>query len=236
MFNLCIIDLVIIIVFIVYFIFGLKKGITKSAVSFLFALISIFFSSFFASYLSKFLFNSFIKENMLINISNALKNTVDQDILLRSNAVLSTFPDPILKLFSYYGITSDTINTSIYGTTEQATLIIMNMLSPIILDLIRIISFLVLSTILSLIIKPFKISLIRFAKLPVINVIDSALGGAFGLLKCILIILVFCTIINLVVPMSDDLANVFNEQSIKSTYLFKYIYYNNPIINILNSL
>ena len=205
-------DIILAMLVITFFISGMQRGLSRSVISLVGGIASVFLAGFLASYISEWIFDSFIRQNVINEVSNVLQDTIGQDVRTRSQAVLEIFPPFVSNVFAYYGVNAQSIDTSILETSQNATLQVVNMVSPIIINLIRTIVFVILLSTLSFIVRAITRTIGRVTRMPVIRQVDSLLGGGFGLFKCALFISVFCSIMYFVIPMLSNPPQIFSER------------------------
>lgn len=229
-------DIILIILVLAYFIEGRRKGFTRSVVGLAGGILSILLASFLSNYTSEWIFDTFMRQNITNEVSGVLQDTIGQDINTRSQAILAIFPPFVSNIFSYYGVTTQSISAGIFTASQNATLQIVNIIAPIIIDLMRKVSFVIISFLLLFIVRTITRPIIRLVRIPVIRQIDGILGGILGLAKCALIVFIFSFIIYFITPFMTAVPEAIKRETIDSTYIFKYVYYNNPLNTMLNTV
>lgn len=229
-------DIILIILVLAYFIEGKRKGFTRSVVGLVGGIISILLASFLSNYISEWVFDTFMRQNITNEVSGVLQDTIGQDINTRSQAILAIFPPFVSNIFSYYGVTAQSINVGIFTASQSATTQVVNIIAPIIIDLMRKLSFVIISFLLLFMVRSLTRPVIRLVRIPIIKQIDGLLGGILGLAKCALIVFIFSFIIYFITPLMATVPEAIKSETINSTYIFKYVYYNNPLNTMLNTV
>lgn len=229
-------DIILILVIFTFFISGMRRGFLRSIISLVGNILSIVLAGFLASYFSEWIFDIFMRPNITTKVYNVLQDTIGQDLQTRNQAIFSIFPSFVSNSLSCYGLSAQSINSSISSASQSTALQVVNAIAPIIVNFMRTIIFTILVILLSFVVRRITWMVGRIARLPILKQIDQLLGGFLGLIKCALFIFVFCTIIYIMVPMLENTPELLSRKTINATYVFKYFYYSNPLNSMLKTL
>ena len=104
---------------------------------------------------------------------------------------------------------------------------IVNLVSPIVIDLIRTICLVILFIVLMIVVKVAARVIDRIFRLPVLSGINSLLGAVLGLVKCAVLVMLVCFVVQVILPMTGISPGIFSQENIESSTLFKYVYQHN---------
>lgn len=229
-------DGIVILLFIIFVYDGFKRGVVKSAIDLIGALIALFLSYYMATQFSQIIFDSFIRQNLIESISKALNETSGKDVNTQVEAIFLSLPKYISNTLGFYGVTPHTINTTISSSVGNATEQVLSNISPVVINLIRSVLVSVLFVLLLSLVGVISRALNRAFRLPLLKQINEIAGAVFGVLKCVIILLVITLVLRVFIPTLSNVPDILSESTIDSTYIFKFIYNNNPLYSLLHSL
>ncbi|MBQ5810334.1 MAG: CvpA family protein, partial [Clostridia bacterium] len=128
------------------------------------------------------------------------------------------------------GIYDDILASQRETAHETAVMIGENVARPVITSIARMISSIIIFILLMFVFKLVVRAVNKVFKLPVIHGLNVFLGGALGVAKGIIVLIVACFAISLLMMFSDGSFLIFTPDNIEKTYLFKMIYNINPFI------
>lgn len=229
--NWLILDFTIVILFFIFIFSGFRVGLVKSLLSLINIALSLFISIYVSFGLSNLIYNQFIKENLI----NELQTSIDNSSI-NSESLISTFPNFISNSFSYYGITSKDLTDIINSGKEDIAYQILDVISPMFIQIIHLSLSMVLFFVFIIIFNIMSKWILSIFKIPVLSQINHLFGGILGILKGYLIVtlLIFC--LRSWAQSTNYNSNLFSYSSIESTFIFKHIYTNNLIYNIIQEM
>lgn len=220
-----ILDLAVVLTFGVFLFLGFKKGIISSFFSFVSSVFSGVLSAYFSRHLSLWVYSNIIGPAI---VRKAEKFMVGNS--LNSENFLNHFPKFISKYLESSGITPFSLehimNNNAYGIVPEK---ISEIFEPIVTDVLRSVFVVVLFIVFMFVSKLLVRFVLGLFKSSLMRKTNTFLGGIFGLLKGYMVIAVALCCLRAVVCVSPNTLNVFSEDNISNTIIFKEIYNNNPI-------
>ena len=230
-------DIIFIILIIVFIVAGAKKGLVKSLLDGLTSIISGVIAYLVAEPVSNFIYETAIRNFVKSKITDVLSLPSNDfnSITERVNAMVNEIPEGAVKLAAKFGFNINAEITAIVqkGSNEKNVLIeavmsniVDNVLTVLIEAIVLISLFVIISIILSAVIRFFD-DIIE--KIPLVKETNKITGGILGLLKAVVIIFVASTVLFFVAGVSD------NEEFISVIYsskIFELVNNNNPLLNI----
>ena len=119
-----------------------------------------------------------------------------------------------------------------YETRSEA--ILSNIVDPIIVTPLRIVLFLLIFTIAAIVLEAIANATKIINHIPVLSSVNEFIGGALGLIKAILILLIICIAVQFLISVTNDSLVFINTYTIDKTLFFKYIY-NFDLINFIEA-
>ena len=116
---------------------------------------------------------------------------------------------------------------------ELADSVLDSMVKPFVLTPIRMVIFLIIFGILSLILGILASKLTFINNIPIIGFANSVLGAVAGIIKALISLLIIAIIIKGIIIISENSIIFLNETTIQKTYLFDY-FYNLDVMKFLN--
>lgn len=120
-----------------------------------------------------------------------------------------------------------------FGYETRSEAILSNIIDPIVIVPLRIIFFLLIFIIVSLVLTAIANAAKLINHIPIISSVNELLGGILGFIKAILIILIICIFVRFLISLTNDSLVFINTFTIENTLFFKYIY-NFDIFSIMN--
>lgn len=228
-----ILDAIIFLLAVVFIVDGFKRGAVRSILDIVGFIIVLLVASSLSTFLADIIFNSFVRESMLNQINQSLSNSVGQDAGVRIHEVFNSLPSFISNTIKFYGVSEETLASSVPFSSANAAEEIIKSIAPVIIRLIKTVVFAVLFAILISLFKVFSRTLNRLFKIPVLKQVNELLGVVCGTLKCAILVFIICWLIRIFIPMLDNSPKIFSQENIDATILFKNIYYNNPLYTLL---
>ncbi len=232
-------DLVFIVLFAIIVFLSAKKGIIKTIIDFISFGVSSVSSALLANKVSPLLYSSLVEPL----IRSKLRSVVNRESFTNLNfsektaKLFDVFPKSGFNLANKFGLGSlksftGTLNGYKHSSDSDLINVIMNKISyNIMIPIVKIVVFVLLVVLITLLIKLFsKFFNSILKKIPFIGTANTFLGGVFGLLKCIVLAFVLCTVLYFIISASDNNGLV---SAVNSSLIYKYITGINPLINYI---
>ena len=197
---------------------GWKKGAVRPFINFLGSLISTLISTFISIPISKQIYNSFLRTFILHKL---------HDLCLRQKVEI--FPNYLILLFKLCKTNKSILSKII--SENNSEIILLNIISPFIINFIRVIIGSLLFFVIMTVIRRISRSLNLIFKAPILSQFNSALGAFFGLLKGFLISWVCILFLKIGLVYWNNPPKIFSQNNIDSSFVFEKFYYFNPITN-----
>lgn len=221
-----VLDAVTILIPILCIVFGYRRGFLRSVVQ----LVGLFAAFLVAMHLSSALapqvFDDFISQPLQETVISTIRESDTTSIEEQVQAVVDGLPEFLVNLLN----ADEAAKTALEQLSQQvdesapvvAETLVVNVIRPLAVSLIHFILFILLFAVLMLVVKLLTVIIKPLTKLPVLHQVDGVLGGAIGVLKGVLFVLVAVTAMQLLFP-----------QPLSETLLAKWIAENNPVAGIL---
>lgn len=220
------------IAFIAFMVCGFQKGAFRSFLGFVVSLFISFLSMHFASKVAEFTYENFICPYLEETI---LKSLSYNDVT--SFEVLKKIPSFISNFLKSKGITQRELNhimdNSVCFATHQR---ICNMLKPDIVRVLRSIIAFCIFTVLSISANIILWCTSKVFRFPIFGKTFRILGGFFGLFKGYVILITCMCCLKVTIPFWDSVPDIFSNESISGSVVFKELYNHNPVYEFLSNI
>ncbi len=227
-----ILDVSIVVVFLIFLFIGFKSGIMNAFLSFVGTVFSALFSIYVAGKISDWIYFDLIAPSFMKKIETLISQNS-----LSANSVLEKFPRLLINFLPDYGITPFSLNHIIDNNAKsEIPLKISELLAPTVINILKSWFTVLLFIIFVVLTKVISKFIVRLFKSSVIKKANTLLGGIFGLFKgYVAIVICMCCLKNLL-PFVQNVPEVFSDESISNTLVFKELYYNNPIGELFKNI
>ena len=175
----------------------------------------------------------FIRPPMVEQIQGAIDNTVGQDIAAQVQQILDTLPQFLSQSLSGYGMNADQIGQAMNSASDNTAGAVADLIAPVVTDLVKTVLMLILFLVLFIVVRLLARGIDRVFGLPVLRQLNAVLGAVFGVLKCVVFVLILCAVLRVVLPMVSTVPEIFSQETIESSVLFQYFYDHNPVYSLL---
>ena len=226
-------DGLILLILVLFVLRGAYRGFIKSVVGF----VGVLASSFLATYLGRLLaggiYASFFKQSILNSITNSIDLSVGQSVAEIIDKITSELP--ILKTLVPWLGQSESVEGAIQSASLTAANAVEGVIAPAIIGLISIILTSCLFVLMMCVVHFITRRLTGIARQSVLNVPNRFMGGALGLLSGVIFIMLAVEIIKIAASFGIG-DNIFSDDTISRTILFKLFYSHNIFEFIFSSL
>ncbi|MBE6739980.1 MAG: CvpA family protein [Ruminococcaceae bacterium] len=211
-----VLDIIFSLIVIIGAIIGIKKGAVKIFLSLLSTICAAFLTYFFSTGITSYLCNNFIEPLIVNKIHASLENN---DV---SKAVL---PDFITKSADNFNVELDNLRLSNSVSKETVSSLVENNLSKPVFAIINIIVSIILFIVFLLILKFFFNLFNKLVKHSFVKGVNSFLGGVFGFVNGIVIIVVICFILSICFKNALSMPSYFSENSVNNSLFYRLFLY-----------
>lgn len=204
-----VLDIIFLAVIIIFIINGAVRGFAKSIMNIAAVVASFILTNVLSSAISEWIFNSFVRNDLLAKLNTPVTNTE-----ISVNTALGNLPSWVSGIVSFFcnlfGFDEQRLIDCFAGKAVSSNLnavqITDNFVKPIVTGIfsffIAIILFVLLMTVFKLIIRLVN----KLFDLPVISPINRVLGGVFGAVEGIIIIIAFLAILAVIMDWTNSTA------------------------------
>lgn len=230
--NAFILDVSVMAILFLFIIAGYRGGIMRSFIIFIGSIFSSIFSGYFSGKLA-----NFVSEKVVLP---GIERQIANDISIGEfnfEHFLSNLPNFIRNSLEIYGITPLRLDHIMNNSMKQEIPAkIANLVKPVFVNIFKSVFSVLIFAVLALTVRIIIRFISRLCKHRAMNQANSFAGGFFGALKGYLVIAVLmCCIRSLTLVMSD-LPEVFSNETISSSVVFKELYFNNPVYDIFKKM
>lgn len=230
-------DIIILLVFLVTVVIGFRRGFVRTMVQLLGSLLAFFVAFSLSSGLSTFLYDKVVKDVLSEKVEVVWNDTVvdgaAQGINEQVQAVMAALPSPLKGMVDTEKIEQNIFDKDLSASSEAvAEYVADDLLRPIVVTGLRILSFILLFILTSLVIHLFEKLLRPILKIPVLRQVDGLFGGVLGLAKGVLFALIAVTVIQLL-TMSGGVGP-FTKENLENSVIVGELAEINPLTKLLN--
>ncbi|MEG0691619.1 MAG: CvpA family protein [Oscillospiraceae bacterium] len=205
-----------------------RKGFIRSIILVIGYVFSIFLAIYLSKIVSVYIFNNFIRTPIINNINQTISSSVGNiSVSMVVPAILSKLPKVILNpLFSSFGGESELIqliDNQTGGILEKlGTVVADNVIAPILLSLMEVITCLIIFILCTIIVKIIAKMFTGLYAIPIIGSINSILGGVLGIVQTAIIYYLLALVISTIISLTANELPWINNEIMNSTYILKH--------------
>lgn len=207
-------DIILIIIFLITILLGIRRGFIKSAARFIGTVIAACLAAWLGGLAAQWIFDTLFRESLLERVNESISGLTGMESVA---GVFATLPDFIVRALESAGITADSLMSGINAGQGQAAEVIVNMISPVFIGFIKVLTVIVLFALLMIVVRVLANFIDSLFDLPILNVVNSALGGVFGFLTGLLVVWVVVAVLQVFTPMLSTELQAAVDGSIKDS-------------------
>lgn len=224
------IDIILAGILICCFVHGYKRGFVRSLTGFVGYLLAAMLSSALSNMLSVSLYRSILRGPMVDSVTEFLETNAAAATAEQAQLFLDQLPAPAANLLANEGITADTIAGQLTGTAADAAPQIVDLLSPVVINLSRIVLMVVLFSVFMMVVRIVVRTVAAVFRLPLLRQINGLLGAAFGLLSGVIVVMLLCAVMQLAAPLLGQAGTT--QQAVQESRIYQLVYENNPVYSM----
>lgn len=217
-----VLDIILLVIVAVLILLGIHRGIAKTLLN----LLSIFFAGvvgcFFANLGSKWIYTTFIAPDVNESIAKSFEQAQGNTI-----SVIDNLPDFTKGLLTFFGVSDESLASSVNGginaATGAVTSVLESTIANAVISILNIMLIIVLFLLLLIIFKFISKRLVKIFKIPVLKQINKFLGGALGLCEGLILCYIGIIICSIIVPINSEF--IVSQELISQSIVFKSVYY-----------
>lgn len=218
------IDLIVIAIIILMAVISAKRGFVRVAVEvagFVAAVILVFSVN---GPLANLTYDKVIEPPIV----NSVEKITQENVTVSLDATWEALPDFITSNADKLGISKENLNQNISENAEQTTEGIVKSISgevlkPIIVNILKAVYAIIMMVVLIILVKFLARVINKLFSFSVIGKTNTALGGVLGAVKGLIIAWLFCSVVYLIISLTENGIWIFNNENIENTYIFKYL-------------
>ena len=229
-------DLIIVCTLIFMIVIGYRRGFVQSLVQIAGYVLAFVLALSLSTPIANAVFDGAIAEGVETKLTESFVGAVDGSPSEKANAFIEGLPGPIASALLKNESVTDTLrdldeNLEL-SAQKFAETVVENAIRPVVVSLIRIVLFILLFILLSLAIKLLAKLFKPLTNLPLIRQVDGVLGAVLGLLKGIVFVLAFVSILQLVAALSPA-DGAFTQETLDGGLLIGWIADINPLSGVI---
>lgn len=218
------IDVIILAIILVCVFLSAKKGFVRTAIEVAGFIIAILISLAVSKPLSSFVYDKTVEPGVINAVSDASVDSTKN----AADTLWEKLPEFVKVNAQAEGITADTVSQRLTensdgGIKAAAKTVSSNIIKPVFVSVVSFAVSAALFVVLMIVVRFLARLLNKFFSFSIIGKMNSALGGAIGLIKGVLVATAVCMVISSVVSFTTNGFLIFTEDNIGKTYVFKFL-------------
>jgi uncharacterized membrane protein required for colicin V production len=235
-----IIDIVILSIIAFSLIIGFKRGLARVILEVVAWLLALIFAVFLSSPLASVFYNA-AQPKLIGQIDKKADVLIDDNLEESVTQIYESLPKITSNTATFFGATPIKTADDVYkkySDKEKITVgkVINLSIKPFVLMILRGIIFAILFVIFLPLLKWGAVVLDKLFKAPVISTTNKLLGALLGLAEALIITIIIASVVNLFISFTLDKNDFVNTKAVEETYVFKYAYNNNPLVDVFNTV
>jgi uncharacterized membrane protein required for colicin V production len=243
-----ILDLMVVVVFLIFIFSSYRKGLVRSIIELVGYLASFVVSYIFSTPLGNWIFTTFLQPIISGQIKADLAKNLAGNATKQANAaidttgianILNNIPNVFKNLFGSNNISTDNLqkitgNAITSGSQSATNTLLTTVIDPISRTISIGIAFLIIFALCMVAVRIIARMSGGISRIPVIGTANRLGGVVVGVVKSVIVVFIIATCIAILVPLLSLQNNhVITQANIDNSTLFKAIYYNNPLSQLL---
>ena len=229
-----ILDIVLVAIILLFLILGYRHGAVRTLIEFIGFFIALVAAAAVASWFASFLFETFVRNPLTEKISLVISDTVGQTASEQAAKIIEVLPQFIVKIGNLTTLSDDIALAAQSGAQVGAATIVDHIVGPVVVLFAQMLTTVLLFIIFLLIIRLIARGADFVARLPVLRELNGLLGMIIGAAKAALIISLLLLVIRAVTP-PDQENGIFSAANIEQSTVFKWMYENNPLYELVQN-
>lgn len=178
--------------------------------------------------MSGWIFDTFMEEPVTRSAAAAIQSQVGDSAVEAAGSFWSQLPDFVTQGAAGFGITEEGLAAALQkgldGSEGMAGAVTNYVARPILTGMTRVILIIVIFLVGMLLVRLLARTINRMFQLPVIGTVNRVLGGALGLVKATLLVLLLCWLVGAVAALAGGDFGMQLRDAVQRTWLFKWLY------------
>lgn len=209
-------DIILIVIFLITILLGLKRGFIKSAARFIGTVIAVCIAAWLGGLAAEWIFDALFRDSLIERVNESISGLTGMESVM---GVFDTLPDFIVRALEGAGITADSLMSGINAGQGQAAGVIVDMIAPVFIGFIKVLTVIVLFMLLMIVVRVLSNFIDTLFDLPLLNAVNSALGGVFGFLTGLLVVWIVVAVLQVFTPMLSSELQTAVDDSMKNSVI-----------------
>ena len=165
-------------------------------------------------------------------VSPAIVSVVSENIKDGSETtasdVFGALPEYVKNVAKLANITEDTVQdkltSSLSNTADDIAKAISDLIIPVVKSAIKLCVSLILFVLLMIVVRFLAIAVNKIFDVPLLRTLNQTLGALLGVIRALLTVCILVLIVRLCMNISGNEFLIFNNETIDSTFIFKFFY------------
>lgn len=219
-----IIDLILVFIVLFCIIISAKKGFVRTFVEVIGTVIVIYLVITLSNPVSEFVYKKTIEPSIVSSAEKSIEKTTEKTF----DSLWKSFPKIVTNNSEFFGISEKSLSEKIKPDKETKEQIAKTAADTVAKPMIVHIISLIISTVgiiaLLFVVRLLAKLLNKVFNFSVIGKLNRFLGGVIGIFKGLAFASIFCILIMFLISIQKNGFWIFTNQSVKNTYIFKYLY------------
>ena len=217
-----ILDIISLIIILLFAIIGLKTGAAKAVCRLLSVVSAFLLAVFISHFLAELVYNVFIKQTIINNVSVVINDSTMATAAEKASGFLTSLPFFLTNSLAYFGVNEAKVSELFGSSTVLAVEEVV--MTPVV-GIISIVFFVILFIVLLFLLKKVFGGIAKLFRLPLIRVVDSALGFVLGLVEGLLAVYILAFALKLIIPLTGGELFIINEAYVSESMFFSLFYF-----------
>lgn len=196
-----ILDIILLAVFVFCVILGVRKGLIRSALQFAGTIAAACLSGWLGNMAAHSIYNNFFRPAIIQKVNEQIANTSGTNHGIYN--VFSSLPEFMVRALEEIGITQQSLQSEIDAQTGKAAAIVADAFAPILTELLKIMSVIVIFMLLMIIARVAANFVANMFTVPVLREVNAVLGGLFSLLTTLIFVWAVFALLQILLPMTS---------------------------------
>ncbi|MBO5321011.1 MAG: CvpA family protein [Clostridia bacterium] len=219
-----VLDLIVVAIIAFFALISAKKGFVRTLVEVVGFIAVILLANNVSPMLSETTYNKFIEPTVVEKVTESLG---ELDVLQMSQVEINqeSIPSFVYKILgedfsleNFQATINENLGNGIENAMSEAS---QTVIKPVITEILNVIFVILIVTVLSVAVKFLAKFLNKLFSFSFVGKANKVLGAVLGTVKGIAIAVIFCSVVALIVPLTENGLLIFTESAINSTILFK---------------
>lgn len=210
-----ILDVIVVAIVLLYALRGWRKGFFRSLMGLIGAIVALLAALTVSRFLSQWIFDLFIRAPLSETVSQAMA----ENGAATASGIMNSLPTYLQGMVGWTENSAQELQGVISNGAGQAADILVNLISPLVINLIMIVMTIILFIIFLIIVRLILRLLNKVTRIPVIKQLNGILGFLLGIGKGILIVWILCALASIIVPLFGS-STTWLREAMDHSYVF----------------